>query len=323
MKVKREESWRIKSIYHHYIRVMNWMSKENHIFFHQVCNYHIQIKILFLFKTISWSCLRPLHMSNHRSWSDLKQRFGDWADKFLMFPSGRLLPLIHHQYPLISDKWRAVKVWFYLFCKRLVYLNQKTVADGTERSLKSDLYIFQLKEQINKTTWPPFLMFSIKTKSNFYVWPCPCGFLNFAFSAKFWSCDKIFAFLPKIGHVINISLFLRKLDMKQFLSHEQFFSRKAKIFVTSPIFGKNAKISSHDQNLSEKGPMDRAYKGCVDSSVVERQWLCHLDLGSTPSQGAHVSRSRCFFEVDHILRGRLATPVILATENTTCWSRVR
>ena len=29
------------------------------------------------------------------------------------------------------------------------------------------------------------------------------------------------------------------------------------------------------------------------------------------------------FQLDHILRGRLATPVILATENTTCWSKVR
>ena len=51
--------------------------------------------------------------------------------------------------------------------------------------------------------------------------------------------------------------------------------------------------------------------------------LCPLDPGSTPGPGAQVSRSWCFFELDHILRGRLATPVILATENTTCWSRVR
>ena len=29
------------------------------------------------------------------------------------------------------------------------------------------------------------------------------------------------------------------------------------------------------------------------------------------------------FELDHILRRRLATPVILTTENATCWSRVR
>ena len=50
--------------------------------------------------------------------------------------------------------------------------------------------------------------------------------------------------------------------------------------------------------------------GCVDSSVVERKLYAPWTLVQ-------------FLELDQILRGRLATPVILATENTTYWSRVR
>ena len=50
--------------------------------------------------------------------------------------------------------------------------------------------------------------------------------------------------------------------------------------------------------------------GCVDSSVVEHQLRAPWNLVQ-------------FLELDHILSGRLATPVILATENTTYWSRVR
>ena len=109
--------------------------------------------------------------------------------------------------------------------------------------------------------------------------PCPCGFLNFAFSAKFWSYDEIFAFLQKmailsqifslflrkIGHETNFSAFLAKnydqsLAGKQVnLSRDQFFSGKAKIFVTSLIFGKNAKILSHDQNLAEKAKFKKPH----------------------------------------------------------------
>ena len=44
--------------------------------------------------------------------------------------------------------------------------------------------------------------------------------------------------------------------------------------------------------------------GCVNSSVVEHQLHAPWILVQ-------------FLELDHILRGRLATPVILATENTT------
>ena len=36
------------------------------------------------------------------------------------------------------------------------------------------------------------------------------------------------------------------------LLHDQFLSGKAKIFVTWPILDKNAKISSHDENLAKK-----------------------------------------------------------------------
>ena len=43
------------------------------------------------------------------------------------------------------------------------------------------------------------------------------------------------------------------------LSHDPFFSGKAKLFVASPIFGKNAKKFLHDQNFAEKAKFKKLH----------------------------------------------------------------
>ena len=62
--------------------------------------------------------------------------------------------------------------------------------------------------KVCKSVWPPckhlILQKYLKLR------PCPCGFLNFTFSAKYWARDEIFEFLPKIGLLTNIFAFPEK-----------------------------------------------------------------------------------------------------------------
>ena len=58
-------------------------------------------------------------------------------------------------------------------------------------------------------------------------------FLIFAFSAKLFSCDKNFRIFASNCHVTNMLAFSeRNWPRDHFLSRNQFFSGKAKIFVT-------------------------------------------------------------------------------------------